>query len=379
MTQMSREKPPETIKINRIRMLCGYFLFLVLFMLFSEYVKDAIFSTIAAWESRGIAVLMTGIAGTAGAFILLRSMERINHMRSTYLQELGITKEALQEKEEMYRSLVESTDDSIYVVARDTGYLFINKKHRVRMGLAEDQYQGFNYARFHSPAESIDFRKQVDAVIKAGESVQFEHKSQRDNRFFLRTFSPVRNSVGWITAVTVVSTDITRQKELEESLRALSITDALTGLHNRRGLFALADQQIKLANRSRKCLYVLYADLDNLKTINDKFGHQEGDAALKTTADILRKTFRESDTIARIGGDEFVVIAGSDEKRNSGLIQKRLQQGLDAYNTEAHSGYKLAFSIGIVFYDPQRPVSFEDLMNEADRIMSIKKKENRSS
>jgi diguanylate cyclase (GGDEF)-like protein/PAS domain S-box-containing protein len=377
MKQMSTEKPPALLKIKKMRMLFLYFLFLALLLLIYEYAKNDNFPVIAEWESRGIAILMTSVAGTLGALLLLLRSERNMRERSDYLQELGMTKEALQEKEAMYRSLVESTDDSIYVVARDTRYLFINKKHRKRMGLAADQYRGLNYARFHSSNESAEFRAQVDAVLKAGESVQYEHKSQRDKRFFLRTYSPVRNSDGKITAVTVVSTDITRQKELEESLRALAITDALTGLYNRRGLFALAEQQMKIANRSQKCLYTLYADLDNLKSINDTYGHQEGDAALKKTADILRKTFRESDTIARIGGDEFVVIAGSDDKRNSAVIHKRLQRGLDAYNRETHTGYKLALSVGIVFYDPQRPVSFEDLIREADRIMSIKKKEKR--
>jgi len=376
---MNKEIPPKFPLLNKTGILGFFFLFLALFTLFSEYAKITIIPGIGEWESRSIAILIASFTGTLAAILLLRRSQRTMRDPSSGLQEPGSMKEAMLEKEEMYRSLVESTDDSIYVVARDTSYLFINKKHCERMGLAADQYQGLNYARLHSPDETIDFRTQVDSVIKAGESAQFEHKSQRDKRFFLRTFSPVRNSAGWITAVTVVSTDITRQKELEESLRALSITDALTGLYNRRGLFALADQQIKLANRSQKCLYTLFADLDNLKMINDKFGHKEGDEALKKIADILRNTFRESDTIARIGGDEFVVIAGSDKKRNSGVIHKRLQQGLDAYDAQTHSGYKLSLSIGIVFYDPQRPVSFEDLINEADRIMSIKKKEKRMS
>jgi diguanylate cyclase (GGDEF)-like protein/PAS domain S-box-containing protein len=372
---MSNEKQPDILKTNRSRMLLAFFLYLAAIMLLYEYAKDTMFPAIAGWESRALAVLVTAIAGTVAASLLLRRAERINQERSDSLQKGEITKEALQAKEELYRSLVESTDDSIYVIDRDSRYLFINKKHCERMGLAADQYQGQNYARFHYSEESIDFRNQLDAVLKAGKPIQYENKSQRDKRYFLRTFSPVRKSDGWITAVTVVSTDITRQKELEESLRALSITDALTGLYNRGGLFALAEQQIKLANRSHKCLYTLYADLDKLKSINDQFGQQEGDAALIKTADILRKTFRESDTIARIGGDEFVVIAGSDEKRSSGAIHSRLQRSLNVFNSESKTGYKLSLNTGIVFYDPQHPVTFEDLIREAERIMSINKKE----
>jgi diguanylate cyclase (GGDEF)-like protein/PAS domain S-box-containing protein len=280
----------------------------------------------------------------------------------------------LQTKEEMYRSLVESTGDSIYVVDRSSRYLFINKKHRERMGLITDDYQGQDYDEFHSADESIDFRKQVDAVLQFGESLQFDHKSQRDNKYFLRTFSPIRNAEGSITAVTVVSIDITRQKELEKSLRAISITDALTGLYNRRGLFALAEQQIKSVSRSKQWLSVLYVDLDNLKEINDQLGHQEGDAALIRAADILRATFRESDVIARIGGDEFVVIIVSDVRRSSNTIYNRLQQNLDAHNAVTKAAYTLSLSTGIAMYDPKKPVSFEDLLREADEFMYLHKK-----
>jgi PAS domain S-box-containing protein len=313
---MNGNKSAKFLAIKKPRMLFVFCLFLALFMFLYEFAEKVIFLDSSGWASQGIGILVTSLTATVAAYFLLRRPERINKQLSISLQELEKTKEVLQTQEEMYRSLVESTGDSIYVVDRSARYLFINKKHRERMGLLADDYQGQDYDRFHSADESADFRKQVDAVFQIGESLQFDHKSQRDNKYFLRTFSPIRNAEGSITAVTVVSMDITRQKELETSLRSLSITDALTGLYNRRGLFALAEQQIKSVNRSKQWLSVLYADLDNLKEINDKFGHQEGDAALARGADILRTTFRESDIIARIGGDEFVVILVSDEKRS---------------------------------------------------------------
>jgi diguanylate cyclase (GGDEF)-like protein/PAS domain S-box-containing protein len=357
-------------------MLFVFCLFLALFMLLYEFAERVIFLESAGWASQVVGILVTSLTATLAAYFLLRRPELINKQLSISLEELEKTKEVLQTKEEMYRSLVESTGDSIYVVDRSARYLFINKKHRERMVLLADDYQGTDYDRFHSADESAEFRKQVDAVLQIGESLQFDHKSQRDNRYFLRTFSPIRNAEGSITAVTVVSIDITRQKELETSLRSLSITDALTGLYNRRGLFALAEQQIKSVNRSKQWLSVLYADLDNLKEINDKFGHQEGDAALSRAADILRTTFRESDIIARIGGDEFVVILVSDEMRSSHFTFSRLQQNLDAYHAGAKAAYTLSLSTGIAMYDPQHPVTFEDLLREADEFMYLHKKKN---
>jgi diguanylate cyclase (GGDEF)-like protein len=98
------------------------------------------------------------------------------------------------------------------------------------------------------------------------------------------------------------------------------LTDELTGLYNRRGFFVSAQQQLKLANRYNKGIFIFSADLDDLKIINDNFGHKTGDSALVETANILKKTFRESDIIARIGGDEFVILGMENPQINTEFI-----------------------------------------------------------
>ncbi len=100
-----------------------------------------------------------------------------------------------------------------------------------------------------------------------------------------------------------------KHAEGQEQTRGLLLTDDLTGLLNRRGLFALAEHQLKIAKRNKKGIYILYADLDDLKEINDVHGHIEGDQALVEIANILRKNYREADISARVGGDEFVVLS----------------------------------------------------------------------
>ena len=88
-------------------------------------------------------------------------------------------------------------------------------------------------------------------------------------------------------------------------LQQLSYNDELTGLLNRRGFLSMAQQQLKIAQREDWQLVLLFADLDSLKNINDNFGHTEGDRALKNVAAVLKKTFRTSDLLARLGGDEW--------------------------------------------------------------------------
>ncbi len=128
--------------------------------------------------------------------------------------------EALRESEEKYRSLVESSEDSIYLVDKDCTYLFMNKKHLSRLGLKRSQVIGRAYVEFHSPEETQDFAQRVEKVLKTGKAHSYEYRSQRDNRYFIRTLSPVKPlEVGKPAVITVISKDITQLKQAEEVLR----------------------------------------------------------------------------------------------------------------------------------------------------------------
>jgi diguanylate cyclase (GGDEF)-like protein len=171
-----------------------------------------------------------------------------------------------------------------------------------------------------------------------------------------------------------LSMEISRRKKLEEELRALSLTDELTGLYNRRGFMTLADQQLKIANRLKGGVLILYADLDNMKYINDTYGHKAGDAALIQSANILKKVFRESDIIARIGGDEFVVFPVEISDKNVEALDERCQKYFEDYSEKRGLNYKLSVSIGIVHYEKICPHSIDKLLDEADKLMYEKKR-----
>jgi diguanylate cyclase (GGDEF)-like protein len=250
----------------------------------------------------------------------------------------------------------------------------MNKKHLSRMGLLGEQFIERPYSEFHSPKETKVFIEKVDKIFETGKSAQYEYKSFRDNRYFFQTFSPVKDSAGQTIAVTVLSKEITKLKEVEEKLRTLSFTDELTGLYNRRGFFALAEQQIKLANRDKKGRFLFSADLDNLKEINDTYGHKEGDLVLLETAIILKKSFRESDIIARIGGDEFVILTMDTPETNIEMLTGRLKSHLEAHNTSSKKPYKLSLSLGLTFYNPEKPCSVDDILSHADHLMYEEKK-----
>jgi diguanylate cyclase (GGDEF)-like protein/PAS domain S-box-containing protein len=286
--------------------------------------------------------------------------------------------EALQESEEKYRSLVESTEDSIYLVDSNYNYLFINKKHMSRMGLSDYEYFGRSFGDYHSPDETKWFIEKAQIVLDTGNWVSYEHRSLRDGRYFLLTLSPVKKE-GKVIAVTVVSKDITEYKEMEQASRALSLADELTGLNNRRGFFTLTEHFLKLARRQKQGIFMLYADIDNLKVINDTFGHKEGDLALIETADILKKNYRESDIIARIGGDEFVVIPVGTSRDKTDTITSRFEKSIETYNSKSNRGYNLSLSYGLAYYDPEKPCSLDELLAQADKAMYEHKKHKKNS
>jgi diguanylate cyclase (GGDEF)-like protein/PAS domain S-box-containing protein len=168
--------------------------------------------------------------------------------------------------------------------------------------------------------------------------------------------------------------DVTERKKMEEEIRMLSITDALTGLFNRRGFIALAEQQIKTANRIQKKLVLFYIDLDGMKAVNDRWGHEEGDHLLVNSAKILKQTFRESDIIARLGGDEFTVLA-AEIAETTEIALKRLNERIRSYNDLPDRRYQISMSIGTVIYDPSTPCTLDELLSRADTLMYKQKKE----
>ncbi len=158
---------------------------------------------------------------------------------------------------------------------------------------------------------------------------------------------------------------IERQRSGVE-LRNQSLMDEITGVHNRRGLLALGEQLARQANRQHEGLVLVFCDLDDLKAINDKFGHREGDQALATAARILRETLRETDVVARIGGDEFVVLALDESGAGGTIIPSRIKESFKTHNTGSDRPYRLSLSMGVACRGPRASFSMNELLAEAD-------------
>ena len=177
------------------------------------------------------------------------------------------------------------------------------------------------------------------------------------------------NDKGQVKWIDGVLEDITKRKQKEDRLRALSLVDDLTGLYNRRGFMTLAEHQLKIACRKKKAVILLFIDLDNLKAINDEFGHSIGDRALIEMMNILKATFRKYDIIARIGGDEFVVLTSETGATRAEDLYIRLQTSLESFNKKTKLPFVLELSVGWAHYNPEKPQTVNKLLSMADRSM----------
>lgn len=166
------------------------------------------------------------------------------------------------------------------------------------------------------------------------------------------------------------------QMELIQEVRnrkQASLTDELTGLHNRRGFFLMAEQQLKTAHQMKTLSWVIFIDLDGLKQINDTLGHDMGDALIVDAARLLKESFRNSDIVARLGGDEFIVFVSSYFK-DALSIQGHLQANITNFNQQQNPSYELSMSMGIERCSPESNMSLEQLIARSDDLMYAHKR-----
>ena len=274
----------------------------------------------------------------------------------------------------LLEATIESTTDGILVVNSQGQIIRFNNKFVELWGIPDsvletkDDHQALSFvlAQIKDPEGFIN---KVNELYAHPDDESFDTLEFNDGRIFERYSKPQRvdgKSIGRVWNFR----DVTQRKQGEEILRTLSLVDDLTGLYNRRGFLTLAEQELKLANRLKRGMFLLFADLDDLKGINDNYGHQEGDRALIAVANVTKETYRDPDIIARIGGDEFVVLAieGTSESSAENL-RIRLNRNLGLLNARRVPSYQLSLSMGVVRYDPDQPTSVEDLIAEADKRM----------
>lgn len=163
--------------------------------------------------------------------------------------------------------------------------------------------------------------------------------------------------------------DLAELAEHELIAVQLATLDDLTNISNRRGFISLAKKSLGICSRQSVPTSLAFFDLNEFKSINDTFGHDEGDKVLAAFADLMRNTFRESDVIARLGGDEFVVLLTNTSIELAKETIARFRQSVERYNKEANREYNISFSDGVVTIDYAKDYSIGTLLSQADSLM----------
>lgn len=166
---------------------------------------------------------------------------------------------------------------------------------------------------------------------------------------------------------------LTQATTRNQHLNQISKSDELTGIYNRRGYIENARNCIKCNHGENAA--VIYADMDNLKQINDLFGHDEGDYAIRKTAEILSVCMRTNDIVARFGGDEFAAFALTQENDFSNILRERINAACDEINSRSGKPYMIRISIGVYEFTCAPDTDLQDIMNKADKILYENKKQ----
>jgi diguanylate cyclase (GGDEF)-like protein/PAS domain S-box-containing protein len=315
--------------------------------------------------------------------------EKDIEFRMTYLKDFSITvmnditarKQAeylLKKSEERYRTLFEGSKDAIYITTKEGRFIDFNQAYLELFGYTNEEMAVLKAKNtYANPDDRFTFKKTIE---EKGSVRDYEVKLRRKDGLqmdcIIAAIPRYADDMS-ISGYQGIIRDITEKKQMEERFRTLSIVDDLTGLYNRRGFFTLAQQQMKVTERTKKNMLLFFIDLDKMKQINDTLGHKEGDKALIEVATILKEVFRESDIIGRMGGDEFAILAIDTNDETREVLINRLHNILDDYNKTEGRKYQPSLSIGIAHYDPEKPSSLDELMAQADTLMYEEKRNKR--
>jgi len=291
-----------------------------------------------------------------------------------------MTEASLTEIVERYRLLFDRGLHSIYVHDLEGNFLDANRAALDLLGYTRDEIPCLSISSLVDKDQLPLALKMIKEIKRRGSQkcpMEFRIRKKNGEYIWVETAACIISRNERSYAVQGIALDITKRKRMELELRNLSLIDSLTGVYNRRGFFMHAEQQMKIVSRAKKRMTLMFIDVDNLKSINDSRGHGEGDKVLAEAAKFLSEVFRESDVIARVGGDEFVVLV----LENSGIMDAssllvRLATNIAAHNT-SEERIALSLSVGMACYQPDHPCSIDELLSQADRLMYRQKREKR--
>ena len=284
--------------------------------------------------------------------------------------------EAVKKSQQEFASLFHSNPEALVYLDEKSDVLNINPRFTELFGYTLEEIKGRNINEgFIHPSDKIEEGKKLSKKGLEGYLNYETIRKKKDGTLFPISISTTPLVIdGQAKGEIGIYIDITERKQLDEKLEKLARIDSLTGCYNRRYGLELLDRQIKLSHRSKSPLLLAFLDIDGFKTINDTFGHDEGDKVLKEVINLFKSTLREIDIICRMGGDEFILIFPDNSLKDASQIKERLNKNLVKLNQTLKKPYQIDLSIGLSEYDPDHPLTMDELIRIADQKMYEEKK-----
>jgi diguanylate cyclase (GGDEF)-like protein/PAS domain S-box-containing protein len=281
--------------------------------------------------------------------------------------------DAVNQSEERSRSIVDNIADAYYEVDLRGNLLLFNEAYLKLFGYRRAEMLGLNFKRYVDKKHADIATRAFSQVFKTGKPVkkmewEVLNKSGVPRQVEL-SVSLIRNAQGKAVGFRGIMSDITLRHKEEESIRNQAFHDHLTGLSNRILFYDRLNMAIKRAKRSHKWVGILMLDLDHFKDVNDRWGHAAGDALLKDVAERLLAIVRDTDTVARQGGDEFCIALPSLSSHHD-MVQIS-EKIIEAFQRPFHldaGTVIVTTSLGAALY-PENGTDFSTLIQKADKAM----------
>ena len=285
----------------------------------------------------------------------------------TDISQKKLAEQALKESEKKHREILNSINDGYFETDFKGNITFCNEAAASSLGYSVAEFIGKNYREFCNDYKAVF--KSFNKVFKTGKTVHAETfqmiKKDGSTAYAEFSLSLMEGKKGSLPGFRGVGRDVTERKRYENQLKYLSLHDQLTGLYNR----AYFENELeRLSISGDYPVTVISFDLDGLKLINDTVGHEKGDQLLAASARILKKTLRERDILARVGGDEFVALLPGTDSHTGEKIARRIQTMVDKENKENQHPLPLSISLGYATADSGNK-SLQQTFKEADDLM----------
>lgn len=298
------------------------------------------------------------------------------------LKEQFVIQQQMFSELQKLNTAVEHSPGSIIITDRSGVIEYVNPAFCRLTGFSREEALGQHTRILKSGLQPPEFYREMWESILAGKEWQGEfHNRRKDGSTFWEqaSISPIYNKTGTISHFVAVKEDVTERRQLLECLDQLAYYDKLTGIPNRTLFFDRLDVALATAHREGRLFALLFVDLDGFKQVNDSHGHEAGDSVLQETSRRLLSCIRESDTVARMGGDEFtLILCNLASPGDAGLVaDKLISELVRPIRLDDQTVCRIGASIGISLY-PSDSLTAEQLVSAADSAMYEVKREGKN-